>query len=70
MPRMSEGRLDLTASKQHYTFSSLKAVHITPAAQVSSTLALLAMLTLPVKLYLGIAVDVCSVTFWQQGQVL
>lgn len=32
--RMNEGRLDVTAAKKYHTFSSLTAVHVTPAAQV------------------------------------
>jgi hypothetical protein len=31
---MQEGRVDISAAKQHYVFSSLSAVQVTPAAQV------------------------------------
>lgn len=32
LARMSEGRVDISASKKHHSFSSLTAVHITPSA--------------------------------------
>eukprot|EP00775_Hariotina_reticulata_P012385 gene12385-12519_t len=34
LARMQEGRVDISAAKQHYAFSSLTAVQVTPAAQV------------------------------------
>lgn len=72
MPRMNEGRLDLTASKKHYTFSSLKAVHITPGAQVRSNETLLRLRLLMTLSCLLLRLDLhdCCHCFEKEGPLL